>query len=259
MLHRISPLVSTLLLVLIALKPGSAEQATPPTVKYTAKLEDGVQCLDEINTAREAAGLSSFTQATQSDQLSNPPNSDLEQNSEWMKICQHLIPTQDAKIQVASEVDSPFKDGTYAFKSLTAAKPSCNETVEYWKAALKNFTGLPPSKKQANGLYDKQDNVSFVALYNPSSSATADCRVVTCTKKTSSDSDLLSQSKAEETPEYGYALICKTMPDALADENSAPFTQQQWDGIVSSLTGSASAAVPKLVGIFILALGMLAL
>ncbi|CDJ40596.1 SAG family member [Eimeria tenella] len=254
MLRRITALLSTSLLMLSALKPEGSQEATPPTVKYTAKLEDGVQCLDEINTPREAAGLSNFKQATQRAARMTM----VIPGGKFLSLAPSTQ-RQDAKIQVASGVDSPFKDGTYAFKSLTDAQPSCNETVDYWKAAFKNFTILPLSKSQANGLYDKQGNVSFVALYNPSSTATADYRVVTCTKKTGTATDDHAESEAEKTPEYGYALICKTMPAALADENSAPFTQQQWDGIVFSLTGSASVAVPKLVGIFILAVGMVAL
>ncbi|CDJ40595.1 SAG family member [Eimeria tenella] len=259
MLPRIGALLSTSLLVLSAPIAGGSQQSETTTVTYTASVGDSAQCLDEVNAVREVAGLSNFTQASDPNKLQTPGTEGLQENTEWRKLCEHLIATQKAKAPSSSEAENPFKDGTYAFKSLTDAQPKCKDTVDFWKAAFKNFTGLPPSKKQANGLYDKQDNVSFVALYNPSSSATADCRVVTCTKKTSTKENELAAAEGNATSEYGYALICKTMPDALADENSAPFTQKQWDGIVSSLTGSASVAVPKLVGIFILAVGMVAL
>ncbi|CDJ40597.1 SAG family member [Eimeria tenella] len=259
MLFRITALLNTPLLMVCAAALGESQQPSQATVKYTAKLAASVQCLNEINTVQEAARLSHFTQATEKTQLTAPDSNDLVGNSEWRKICEHLMATQEANYQVVTEVENPFKDGTYAFKSLTDAQPSCNETLDYWKAAFKNFTILSLSKSQANGLYDKQDNGSFVALYNPSSTATAECRIVTCTKTTSSTVNQRIESEAEVTTEYGYALICKTMPAALADENSAPFTQQQWDGIISSLTGSASVAVPELVGIFIVALGMVTL
>ncbi|CDJ67858.1 SAG family member [Eimeria necatrix] len=151
---------------------------------------------------------------------------------------------------------SPFQDGTYAFKSLTAAKPDCKETVDYWKAAYKNFTGLPPPKTESETLYKDQDNVSFVALYNPSYSATADCRVVTCTQTTTPATDDEANYAAGGNTKNGYALICKTMPAAFESDGSALFTQEQWDRIVSSLTGSASIAVPSFVALAIVAFGV---
>nr|AET50462.1 hypothetical protein [Eimeria tenella] len=38
----------------------------------------------------------------------------------------------------------PFKDGTYAFKPLASGQPDCKGIVDSWKAAFKNFAGLPP-------------------------------------------------------------------------------------------------------------------
>ncbi|CDJ40599.1 SAG family member [Eimeria tenella] len=257
MLPRINALVSTSLLVLSNSISGSLQQGGTATIKYTASLGATVQCLNEINTAREAAGLPNFTKATDSNALPSPGEQELQQDSEWRKLCEHLIPTQEAIYQAATKAENPFKDGTYAFKSLTDAQPSCNDTVDYWKAAFKNFTGLPPSKSQANGLYDKQDNASFVALYNPSSNATADCKVVTCTKTTTDAGEEADEdTRAGQSSQSGHALICKTMPAAFADENAAPFTQQQWDAIVSSLTGSAAFAVPSLVGIALIAVAV---
>ncbi|CDJ64349.1 Surface antigen 2, related [Eimeria necatrix] len=224
MLPRIGALLSTSLLVLSAPILGGSQQSKTTTVTYTATTSGSAQCLDEVNAVREVAGLSNFTQASEPNTLPTPGTGDLQENTEWRKLWQYLTPTQTTKAPSNSEAENPFKDGTYAFKSLTDAQPKCKDTVDSWKGAFKNFTGLPPSKSEANGLYDKQDNASFVALYNPSSSATVDCRVVTCTKKTSTAADELAKAEGDATSEYGYALICKTMPDALADENSAPFT-----------------------------------
>ncbi|CDJ62570.1 SAG family member [Eimeria necatrix] len=256
MLPRINALVSASLLVLSNSISGSFQQGGTVTVKYTASLGDSVQCLDQINTARGAAGLPNFTEATDTNTLPSPGAQELQQGSEWRKLCEHLIPTQEANYQAATKADNPFKDGTYAFKSLTGAQFSCNDTVDYWKASFKNFTGLPPSKSQANGLYDKQDNASFVALYNPSSNATADCKFVVCTKTTTDAGDDAEDTRVVQSSQSGYALICKTMPAAFADENTAPFTQQQWDAIVSSLTGSATFPVPSLVGVALIAVGV---
>ncbi|CDJ62581.1 SAG family member [Eimeria necatrix] len=258
MLHWSLPsLLSTLFLVLSGSTEGSPP-AAGPTIKYTASLGGDVECLSEVNAAREAAGLPSFTTASDGNELTAPGGTDLEEGSEWKKVCTHLIPTEATEAIAGSTTANPFQDGTYAFKSLTAAKPDCKETVDYWKAAYKNFTGLPPSKAEDENLYKNQDNVSFVALYNPSTGATADCRVVTCTQTTttSTDDETESSYAAGNTAKSGYALICKTMPAAFGTGSSAPFTQEQWDGIVSSLTGSASIAVPSFVALAIVTFGI---
>lgn len=50
-----------------------------------------VQCLSEINGAREAAGLANFADAaTKEEKISEPSSSELE--SEWKKLCEYLIP-----------------------------------------------------------------------------------------------------------------------------------------------------------------------
>ncbi|CDJ62353.1 SAG family member [Eimeria necatrix] len=255
MLHwSLPPLLSSLLMVLTASNLGGS-QTSAPTIKYTATLDENAVCLSEVNAAREAAGLANFKEAPQENKLTDPQT---ELEEEWKKVCTHLIPTEETGGATKSSSTNPFKDGTYAFKPLDDAEPNCKETVDYWKAAFKNFTGLPPSKTEGTDLYKKQDNVSFVALYNPSSNATADCRVVTCTQTTTSGSLPATATSGGEggTTKNGYALICKTMPTAFANDTSAPFTQEQWDRIKSSLTGSASIAAPSLAALFIVALGI---
>ncbi|CDJ62580.1 SAG family member [Eimeria necatrix] len=257
MLHwNIQSKLSVSLLVLSASTWGSS-QGTPPTIEYTASRGGSVKCLSEVNAAREAAGLPSFGEASGEQQLSDPGNSELEADTEWRKLCEHLIPTQTEPVETAAAA-KPFEQGTYAFKSLTAEEPNCKETVDYWKSAFKNFSGLPPSKSQAGGLYNSQDNVSFVALYNPSSDATADCRVITCIK-TTTPGEAVVNSDPQPSTENGYAIICKTMPTAFTNNDSAPFTQDQWDGIASSLTGSAAIVFPGFGVFLITVLSMTAL
>ncbi|CDJ62349.1 SAG family member [Eimeria necatrix] len=251
-------LLSTLSLVLSLSTLGSSEGGGQ-TIKYTASLGDTVKCLSEVNAAREAAGLPNFAEAPTDNKLKDPPQGTaLEEESEWKKLCTHLIPTEGTEEAASSRSTNPFEEGTYAFKSLADAEPNCKETVDYWKAAYKNFTGLPPSKTKDENLYSNQDNVSFVALYNPSSSATADCRVVTCTQTTTTTTGggMESAHVEGETSKNGYALICKTMPAAFGDGSSAPFTQEQWDRIISSLTGSASIAVPSFIALAIVTFGI---
>ncbi|CDJ62578.1 SAG family member [Eimeria necatrix] len=255
MLPACIPLLFGASLLVLSASSMEGSQGGQPTINYTATLGKSVKCLSEVNAAREAAGLSNFQQASNDNKISDPKQGNLEDGSQWKNICEYLIP--DSQPLAASNPENPFKEGTYAFKSLTAAEPNCKDTVDYWKAAFKNFSGLPPSESQAGNLYNNQDNVSFVALYNPSSDASADCRVVTCTKTTTANEAL--QSDSDQSPEYGYALLCKTMPSAFTDDNTAPFTQDQWDKIASSLTGSASIAIPGFGAFLTVAISMIAL
>ncbi|CDJ68160.1 SAG family member, partial [Eimeria necatrix] len=133
---------------LLWLSEKSSQAAAVTTVKYTAKLGSSVECLDEVNNAREAAGLANFIKATDpGDQISDPGSEELT-NGDWKDLCEYLVPTQPEAYN-SQAAAQPFKDGTYAFKALTAAQPNCTETVDYWKAAYKSFTGLPPSKTEA--------------------------------------------------------------------------------------------------------------
>ncbi|CDJ64350.1 SAG family member [Eimeria necatrix] len=243
-------LVRVLSALLLLIAPSTAALETD-AVKYTASLSGSPECLDKVNAAREAAGFSSFTQATNGSNL-QAPQGDIS-DGEWKKMCDYLIPAQEQTYSTAS-----FEDGTYAFKSLTSEKPECESIVNYWKTAFKNFTGLPPSQNQAADLYSNQHNISFVALYNPSANATADCRVATCTKSASPGPTFFSDS-ASDAAEKGYALICKTMPTAFKSKDTAPFTQDQWNMITASLTGSTIAAAPRFFLLVISALGMMIL
>ncbi|CDJ66648.1 SAG family member, partial [Eimeria necatrix] len=184
MLHWSLPLLLSIWLLVQSASTLSASPGTGTTIKYTASLGQNVECLSEVNAAREAAGLPNFTTASDDNKLNDPKGTELDDTNEWTKVCKHLIPTEATEAMAGSSPANPFQDGTYAFKSLDDTEPNCKETIDYWKAAYKNFTGLPPSKTEGETLYKNQDNVSFVALYNPSSNATADCRVVTCTQTT---------------------------------------------------------------------------
>ncbi|CDJ62347.1 SAG family member [Eimeria necatrix] len=259
MLQRnLPPLLRISFLMLGATTLGSSQE-TEETVTYTASLGSGVECLSEINAAREAAGLDHFMQASGDTELSDPAAEEEELGEQWKKLCEYLIPQTGTAAQTRTA--NPFEKGTYAFKSLTAGQPNCKESVDSWKAAYKSFTGLPPSKKEAGTLYDNQDNVSFVALYNPSTNATADCRVVTCTQTntttTRPEALMATAEGGTDTAKNGYALLCKTMPTAFPSETSAPFTQEQWDKIMSSLTGSGSITAPSLAALAIVTFGIM--
>ncbi|CDJ27733.1 SAG family member [Eimeria mitis] len=158
-----------------------------------------------------------------------------------------------------------FASGTYAFQRVDDAEaPDCTAVVDEWKKSYSNFDGLPPSRKANEELYENQDNVSFVAMYNPSEDATADCRVVTCTKTTAPASPPAAKqgndgSNAEGTETKGSAIICLTAPDVLPKSSeSAPFTEDQWRQIAAALEGSASVVLPSAISLAVAVLGAVA-
>ncbi|CDJ33736.1 SAG family member [Eimeria mitis] len=225
-------------------------------------------CLGEINDAREAAGLAHFGAASDGEFAWPTTNADdNEQTSEaWDPVCDALIAKDSGEEAKKGAGTSEFKTGTYAFMALSTDQVDCAAAVDHWQDALNNFTSLPPSKADGKDLYDKPENVSFVAMYNPSGSAAADCRVVTCTARQSELSNLRSSNEAKT----GYALLCLTTPDPALlpsrkfSANSCSVTiahsagDDQWSKIKASLTGSASVAAPSLIAFAIAALGLAA-
>ncbi|CDJ36470.1 SAG family member [Eimeria mitis] len=229
------------------------------TATYTVNLGNTGECLAEINAAREAAGLAHFQVAKE--EQHQLPKTDIEepdppQSSPWDPVCKALI-AEDTEQQGGDLEENGFESGTYAFMALESATPDCAAAVNHWKDAVSNFTTIPPPKKNEPKLYEKQQNVSFIALYNPSNDAAADCRVVTCTLPADTEHSTFSIRKSAEDKK-GYALLCMTTPEALNDEE-APFTDEQWNKIKTSITGSASAVAPSLLAVAIAAVGLLAL
>ncbi|CDJ32533.1 SAG family member [Eimeria mitis] len=150
-----------------------------------------------------------------------------------------------------------FQSGTYAYLPIDDPNSvDCKAVVDKWKEAYSNFDGLPPANKEGDNLYDNQENVSFVALYNPTEKATADCRVVTCTKTTPATSSFKAARSDGSTTETGSALICMTVPDVLEEGGKAPFSEEQWEQIVTALEGSASAVAPGVVGFALAIVGL---
>lgn len=120
-----------------------------------------------------------------------------------------------------------FPPGTFAVAPQSSTKVDCDETVDRWKAAYKNFDGPPPGKFASSEVYNNLDNLSLVAMYNPSADASADCRVMTCTQtpKATGDPNVAGQQSGGQAEEkHAYALVCGTMPNALPINGSGPFT-----------------------------------
>lgn len=149
--------------------------------------------------------------------------------ADWCRLEPHAyrcIPgdtTRDVSFQSPSSRDTSLKGGflpgTFAFAALTGDTPDCSATIQQWKEAFKNFSGVPPT--YPNPLYDKRENISFIALYNPGTSTSppaAYCRVVTCKAK---PAGVPEASEPPTSPKKtGSAIVCGTTPDLLAEENA---------------------------------------
>ncbi|CDJ30190.1 SAG family member [Eimeria mitis] len=266
----------------------TAEGSSPT---YTVELKDANVCLTEMNAAREAAGLEHFKTETSDGKLTWPsltvqPKQE-EKNPAWDPVCKALMGEDTEQLETGSDengfqsgtyafmalesatpdcaaaeesagveksvAENGFKSGTYAYMALESETPDCAAAVSHWKDAVSNFTTIPPANKEETKIYSKQQNISFVALYNPQENAAADCRVVTCTR-----------SAAPQAPGVGalstgdYALLCMTTPEALTAD-AEPFNEDQWKKIKASITGSASAVAPSLLAVAIAAVGLLTL
>ncbi|CDJ31543.1 SAG family member [Eimeria mitis] len=274
---RLLTVVSASLLLLAKADANGSEppQTSPTTTKttYAVKLGKDGTCLSEINDARKKAGFNDFVipQAeTKEKRLPEQGEPDSDNYAEWVwkPVCDVLIPQEATGKSSDTDAGKKFVSGTYAFQVVDAASPSCTAVVEKWKNAYSNFNGLPPPNTDSQELYTSRENISFVAMYNPSDDATADCRVVTCTRKiTTTPQGVLSdvgEEEEEETPKNeetkeGSALICMTTPDVLPDNSeNPPFTEEQWGQIVTAFEGSASAVLPTFLGLVAALLGVAA-
>ncbi|CDJ32658.1 SAG family member [Eimeria mitis] len=193
-----------------------------------------------MNAARQLAGLPGFT-TTHTTGLW--PSTETNKEA-WRPVCRALLPEIPWKTETEQAAEEAFAGGTYAFLALSSTDPDCSTIVDRWTAAFKNFTTIPPPKSKGNDAYENYDNVSFVALYNPSQNATADCRIVTCTQTKSSDVDAERANETHAEAKTRHAVLCMTAPDAFGDGASVPFTEVQWRVITASLTNFASAVIP---------------
>ncbi|CDJ33181.1 SAG family member [Eimeria mitis] len=228
---KLLTVVSSSLFLLARANGNPVSDPPADQTTYNVALGDEGKCLEEVNAARVAAGFSELTKATKATSRL-PKGGDFPQDEQtnwaWKPVCEALIPTKTkSRSATDTEDKAEFQSGTYAYLAIDDADSvDCKAVVDKWKDAYSNFDGLPPANKEGEQLYDTQENVSFVALYNPTKDATADCRVVTCTKKTSAAGAAAASARgnAEQNTETASALICMTAPDVLADGAKAPFT-----------------------------------
>ncbi|CDJ36559.1 SAG family member [Eimeria mitis] len=268
---RLCTVVSAFLLFFYKVDGSDAGDPEEPevtkTITYAVKLGEDGTCLSEINAARKKAGFNDFVipqAGTKDKRLPDKEKPDADKYNEWVwkPVCAALI-KEEAGEGRADEVSNTFGSGTYAYHAVDdAGAPNCTAVVDHWKKAYSNFSGMPPSRKDGDTVYSNQDNVSLVAMYNPSDDATADCRIVTCTKTTKTSTttpERQADQEVETETKEGSALICMTTPDVLPAKNgTAPFTEEQWGRIVNAIENSASALLPGLLSLAAVALGLVA-
>ncbi|CDJ57951.1 SAG family member [Eimeria maxima] len=214
------------------------------TTKYKVTLGNDAVCLPDINKARQKAGLNDLVQAKQGGTTTRLPQAGEEITSDYDNWEQSKKTASDP---------TAFKSGTYAYQVVDPHSVNCDTVVDKWKDAYTNFDGVPPAYKDNKTLYSNPNNVSLVAMYNPSDNASADCRVVTCTK-TVTDDATEDPTKITE----GSALICLTAPAALDKTRATgPFTKDQWGRIVEAIEGSAPSVVPSVLGLVTALLGVM--
>ncbi|CDJ34261.1 SAG family member [Eimeria mitis] len=108
-----------------------APQGSSPT--YTVELGNDHVCLDEINAAREAAGLEHFKTESGAD-LALPPvtvEDGSEHNTAWDPVCEALTAEESADV-TKSATENGFKTGTYAYMALES---------DQWKKIKASITG----------------------------------------------------------------------------------------------------------------------
>ncbi|CDJ34860.1 SAG family member [Eimeria mitis] len=225
-------------------------------VRFSA--EDANVCLEEMNASREAAGLKHFVKESSEQPWPELTVQERQQQSNpaWDPVCKALIGEEEEQVEESTSAKG-FKTGTYAYMALESATADCAAAVKHWKDAVSNFTTIPPANNNDTDLYKKQQNISFVALYNPQENAAADCQVVTCTQTAAAGNPEVQDANTDGG-KTGYALLCMTTPEALTKE-AEPFNEEQWKKIKASITGSASAVAPSLLAVAIAAVGLLAL
>ncbi|CDJ31544.1 SAG family member [Eimeria mitis] len=248
---RLLTVVGASLLLFDKIDVSGSEPPQPPdttptaTTTYDVKLGEDGACLSEINAARKKTGFNDFVVPQADAKEKRLPEQGVKDSGEydawvWRPVCDVLIPKEAAGKSSDVEAGKKFMSGTYAFQIVDAANLSCNDVVEKWKNAYSNFNG--------------RDNISFVAMYNPSEDATADCRVVTCTRTvTTAPSGLPSEAeqqeeegeeeegaKTEET-KAGSALICMTTPPSEAQQQEEE--EEEEEGAKTEETKAGSALI----------------
>ncbi|CDJ51396.1 SAG family member [Eimeria brunetti] len=222
-----------------------------------------VDCSKAMNAARELVGFTGFTAE---DKLPiKPSGTNADNDGAYLdSLCEAL------KANIVEPAMASESGGTYAYALQDGASADCEAAVEHWKGALSNFNGLPPAYSESVDLYSDPQNISFTSLFNPKDNPKVDCAYVTCAAKQAQPDQEegqedeegggsnLGSRNAATTDKEVKAVLCVTNPNVLTKGNP-PYTQTQWDQIVTGLNKNAATGVPTFLGLAAAAVGALLL
>ncbi|CDJ51390.1 SAG family member [Eimeria brunetti] len=259
-----------------------ANASSPGT---TANKAVNVDCSAAMNAARNRVGFTELTVGKEAGEIL-PIDSTINQKGSGTNYVDQVCAALKAEAGGTPGAASSTLNGTYAHAVQEGVNADCEAAVDYWKAALNNFTGLPPTYTTDIDLYKNSQNVSFISLFNPKENPKVDCAYFTCPAKQAEDTPpeeeeeeegdgTLPEKVPEEivpnrmrrnlenrevttTDKEVKALVCITIPNALT-KDTAPYTQSQWDQITTRLNGSAAPEVPTFLGLAATAIGFILL
>ncbi|CDJ34478.1 SAG family member [Eimeria mitis] len=228
----------------------------------TANKADRVDCSESMNAARKLVGFADLTLGEEGNEklpIDPAAKARTETVAAYVKSVCTALKSNEA---------SPPGDltGTYAYAVQEGTSANCEAAVDYWKAALSNFDGLPPQYTAETKLYKTPQNVSFISLFNPNENPKVDCAYFTCPAQQDEpnepdgasvrekDSELEGEGESTTDKEVK-ALLCVTTPNALTT-NKAPYTQDQWDQINAGLKKNSAPALPTFLGFAAAAVGV---
>lgn len=217
------------------------DQKTP-----TSNTAAPIKCLKEMNDARRLAGLVDFNDGSASEETSVPIKDQNFVDSACLDAATLLssLPLFPPKGSYAGR-----KYAVYAFAARKGSELDCAAAVNYWKSVFSNISsgGLPPPFSIRERFYQSPDNLSFLALFNPSGNPTIDCASITCPLKDYEAAEAQQAKQETKTsPPFinGYGISCFTSPDPYT-EDKPPYTQQQWEKITQALKSTGEGSAPN--------------
>lgn len=249
-----------------------AANAQDETAGATAEptVIEAPKCLETINAARKLVELPALEKPEKKDQKFGKQSSDAaaDKQKDFLKqACAVLNPK--AAERTSGTVEKISYTGNFAYAAQADATDKCDDAVETWKKAVTKFESLPPKYTEAEKLYQDNDNLSFVAMFNTNTDATMECGIITCPAEKAAEEEgedngpkeeeeedssqsrkksLRSKDGETETKADVYGLVCYTAPKTLSKEKE-PFTEEQWKKITSALSSSAATAAPAALAV----------
>ncbi|KAL8425823.1 hypothetical protein Efla_004322 [Eimeria flavescens] len=181
---------------LLSLRAGGASGNTPSSEPSHKAAR--VDCLGAMNVARAKVGFPDFKAATTEGSklpvvgaASNSHPSSRENPASGTSASPASAQNQAQQKEAhGTSRDLVGTEGTYMYApELTDSGGDCQAAIEYWKDAILSFPPLPPVYSASERLYDIDQTVSFVGLFNPDDKPAVDCAFITCNPEATRDGE----------------------------------------------------------------------